>query len=124
MDNTCILIKKVTRGFDKYGNPLEETREREVFCQVFGVNRSEFYSAATVDLNPELTIRLSDFMDYEDEKLVRLDGRLYSVIRTYRDSGSLHRGGNMNPNAIELIVERKIGNGIEECGEPAECCSE
>lgn len=111
MDSVCTLIKKTGSTFDEYGNEIETLQEREVFCQVFGVTRSEFYSAATVDLSPELTIRLTDFADYEDEKLVKHDGQLYSVIRTYRDRGSWHRGGgSMDTNAIELICERKIGN--------------
>ena len=34
-------------------------------CQIFGVTRSEFYSAAAAGLQPEVTVRLSDFTDYE-----------------------------------------------------------
>lgn len=111
MDSVCKLIKEDTTGRDKYGNPQVAETAREVFCQVYGITRSEFYSAATADLHPELTIRLSDFMDYEGEDLVEHEGVRYSVIRTYRDSGSMHRGGIMDPNGIELICGRRIGNG-------------
>lgn len=116
MDDVCTLIKETAGGYDQYGNPTGETEEREVMCQVYGVTRSEFYSAATVNLHPEYTIVLSDFADYDGEKKLRYNGALYSVIRTYRDRGSMQhsRGGNyveQAPNAIELVVGRKIGDG-------------
>lgn len=112
MDSECTLIKVVNSTFDESGNEIATTEERTVMCQVFSVTRNEFYSAATVDLSPDLTIRLTDYADYEGEKLLRYNGELYSVIRTYRDRGSWHRsGGAMDINAIELVCARKIGNG-------------
>ena len=118
MDDVCTLIKRRTPTFDEVGNEIHEMEEREVFCQVYGITRSEFYQAAVSNLAPELTIRLSDYMDYHGEDLVRYKCQLYSVIRTYRDRGSMQnrRGGGyyeMDPNAIELIVGRKLGN-VEE----------
>lgn len=109
MDDVCTLIKETTGGRDKAGNPVTTTTEREVFCQVYGVARTEFYSAATAGLHPEITFRLQDFVEYEGEKLIRYDGELYAVIRTYRDRGSYHGTGGMDPNAIELICERRVG---------------
>lgn len=111
MDAVCTLIKETVTGRDKYGNPIVEKCEREVFCQAFGITRSEFYAAAVADLQPELTIRLSEADDYEGEDTVEYEGVRYSVIRTYRDSGSFHRGGGMPLNAIELVVGRTIGDG-------------
>lgn len=116
MDDVITLIKESATGYDQYGNEIIETEEREVMCQIYGVTRSEFYSASTVNMHPEITARLSDFADYEDEKLVRYNDVLYSVIRTYRDRASVGhaRAGNyerMGVNAIELILERKIGDG-------------
>ena len=111
MDSTCKLIKKATTGRDQYGNPQVTETEREVFCRVYGITRSEFYQAAVADLHPEITIRLSDFLDYEGEDMVEHDGIRYSVIRTYRDSGSFHHRDGMEPNGIELILGRKVGDG-------------
>lgn len=114
MDAVITLIKTEITGRDAYGNEVTEQTERDVFCQVFGVSRSEFYSAATAGMHPDLTVRLSDFMDYEGEELARYEGALYSIIRTYRDRGAMGHGratqwSGMDPNAIELTLQKKIG---------------
>ena len=101
MDDICYLIKE-TVGYDDYGRTVTEQTKRQVFCKAFGITRSEFYAAAAANLNPEITLRLSDFMDYEGEKLVEYHGQFFSVIRTYQNSES-------TGNALELILERKVG---------------
>lgn len=110
MDDVCKLIAEDGVTTDEYLNEVPAYSEREVFCRVSGITRSEFYSAATADLQPEWTIRLSDFKDYNGEKLVEYDGEVYSVIRTYRDGGSFHSRGGLAPNEIELIIGHKIGD--------------
>ena len=105
MDDVITLIKEKVTGHDQYGNEIREEYRREVFCQVFSITRNEFYSAATANLHPELTVRLSDFMDYEGEKLALYAGSFYSIIRTYRDQGP-----SAAFNAIELILQRKVGD--------------
>ena len=109
MDDILTLIKTGAITHDKYGNEVREQTERDVFCQIYSITRSEFYAAATANLHPEITARLSDYTEYEGETLARYNDVLYSVIRVYRDKGSFHHGGT--PNAVELILERKIGNG-------------
>ena len=113
MDDVIVLIAEDVEGYDDQGNELREPDGREVFCQVFGVTRNEFYQAAQVNMQPELTVRLSDYADYNGEKLAVYHGDLYSIIRTYRDRGSIGRrtsSGQMDVNAIELTLERKVGN--------------
>lgn len=110
MDDVITLIGEAVTSYDRYGNEIRTRSEREVMCQIFGVTRNEFYQAAVADMHPEITAKLSDYADYEGEQLARYNGVLYSIIRTYRDSGSYHHGGRLDPNAIELILERKIGN--------------
>ena len=105
MDDVITLIKEKVTGHDDYGNEILRESRREVLCQVHSVNRSEFYSAATADLHPELTVRLSDFADYEGEKLAWYAGSLYSVIRTYRG-----RGSDLDLNTLELVLQRKVGD--------------
>lgn len=109
MDDVITLIAEEIIGCDDYGNERIRRTERDVFCQVYGVTRSEFYQAAAVNLQPELTIRLSDFQDYAGEKTARFHDVLYTIIRTYRDSGSF-RGGGLGLNGIELILQRRIGD--------------
>lgn len=113
MDAEITLIKTAITGHDAHGNEIVERTERDVLCQVFSVTRNEFYSAATAGMHPDLTVRLSDFMDYEGEQLARFEGGMYSVIRTYRDRGSMSHGrtsgGGLDQNAIELTLQKKIG---------------
>lgn len=111
MDDVITLISEQVTDHDEHGNPIVTQTERDVMCRVYGVTRTEFYNASTINLHPEWTVRLSDFADYRGEKIVRYRGILYSVIRTFRDSGSFHKGAGLGPNEIELVIERKIGNG-------------
>lgn len=116
MDDVITLIKEKTIDYDQYGNEIFSTTEREVMCQIYGVTRNEFYQAAVVDMHPEITARISEAADYEGEMLARYHGVLYAIVRVYRDRGSFQqaRSGNyerMYPDAIELILERKIGDG-------------
>lgn len=114
MDAVITLIKEGAATYDEYGNEMHTTTEREIMCQVFGVTRSEFYQAAVNDLQPELIVRISEAVDYEGETLARYENVLYSVIRVYRNSGSLHHGragsNALGLNAIELTLQRKVGD--------------
>ena len=113
MDDVITLIQEAVIGYDEYGNELVETVEREIFCRVYGVNRNEFYQAGALGLKPEVTVRLSSDEDYFGETLARFHGMNYTILRTYRDSGSF-AGGGMRLGEIELIMARRIGNGEEE----------
>ena len=117
MDDIITLVKEEITGHDNYGNEIITKTKRDVMCQAYGITRSEFYAAATNDLHPEWTIRLSDFMDYQGEKLAKFHGDYYTIIRAYRDSGSFHKGTGLEPNGIELILERKVGNTADESEE-------
>lgn len=110
MDDVITLIAERVVGYDAQGNEQIETQERDLMCQIYGVTRGEFYAAAAVNFRPDVTVRLSDFADYEGEKQARWNGELYSIIRTYRDSGSYHRDGGMPTNGIELILQHRIGD--------------
>lgn len=72
--------------------------ERQVFCQVDSVTRSEFFEAGRNGLNPEFRMTMF-FADYEGERIVEYEGNRYSVYRTYY-------GRN---DDLELYVERKGG---------------
>ena len=117
MDDIITLVKEQITGHDQYGNEIVTKTSRDVMCQAYGVTRSEFYAAATNDLHPEWTIRLSDFADYDGEKLAKFHGVFYSIIRVFRDSGSFHKGTGMELNGIELILERNVGNTADESEE-------
>lgn len=96
MDEVLTLIKQ-TRDVDEYGDPkITETRS-DVFARLASIGQKEFYQAHAVGLQPELKFILSDYLDYNGEKLVEHDGQRYRVLRTYRTGLEL-----------ELVVYREV----------------
>lgn len=100
-DSTARLIGETVTSFDEFGNPNKTRTTSEVFCEIRSVTRSEFYSAAQSGLAPSIAIRISHAVDYNGQKLVEVEGDLYSVIRAYRAPGT---------DAVELTLQPKIGN--------------
>ena len=68
---------------------IEGSSRREVFCGLRSVGHAEFYEAHATDYHPELKFVLADYYDYNNETLVKYDGTLYRVIRTYRTGQEL-----------------------------------
>ena len=104
MDDVITLVSEIVTGHDDYGNEIRTKESRTVFCRTYGVDRSEFYSASTAGLKPEITVRLSDYADYKGEKTAIFHYVEYDIIRTYS-------GDNLALNEVELILQRKISNG-------------
>lgn len=65
------------------------TTRRMVYCTVSSVSRTEVYLAKGHGLDPEFVFELSDFAEYQGEKIVEYNGVLYDVIRTYVRSQSI-----------------------------------
>lgn len=75
-----------------------QTEEKEVFATIESVGQNEFFAAAQAGLKAEFKITMWQ-SDYSGEQIVMLDGRSYSVYRTfYRRDGK-----------IELYLGQKIG---------------
>lgn len=74
------------------------TTERDVYCQVDSITRSEFFEAGRNGLNPEYKFTMF-FADYSGEEIVRYSGETYSIYRTY----------HARTDVLELYVERKGG---------------
>lgn len=68
---------------------IEGESRRDVFCGLRSVGHAEFYEAHSVEYHPELKFVLADYLDYSGETLIRYEGTLYRVIRTYRDGQEL-----------------------------------
>lgn len=62
---------------------------RQVFAGLRSVGRTEFYQAQAVGYKPELVFVLADYLDYDFESLVKYDGKLFRVLRTYRTGQEL-----------------------------------
>ncbi|MBR5845511.1 MAG: hypothetical protein IKY65_04550 [Rikenellaceae bacterium] len=68
---------------------IEGDSRREVFCSLRSVGHTEFYEAYATEYRPELKFVLADYLDYDLESLVKHDGTLYRVLRTYRTGQEL-----------------------------------
>lgn len=62
----------------------DDGSRRDVLGGLRSVTRAEFYQAQAVGYKPEVVFVLADYLDYDKESLVKHDGELYRVLRTYR----------------------------------------
>lgn len=89
-ETVITLISKKPNGSDDNGNPVYIEECSEVFAVIKGVKRSEFYSAMSAGLRPEITFEIYEF-EYNGQKIVEYeDGgtvRRLNVIRTYPTKG-------------------------------------
>lgn len=82
MDYTLVIyLISTIESQDSMGNIIETKQETKTLAKWNNVSSKEFYAAQSVGITPqaELQIKASN---YNGEKLVRLDGKVYSVIRT------------------------------------------
>ena len=93
-----IALLKTTYTQDDLGEWTETSEEVNVFAYVSSVTISEFYQAGLQGMKPEYRF-LIWLTEYDNEELLKYDGKVYSVYRTYlRDDGR-----------IELYVTLKKG---------------
>lgn len=88
------LIREIEEGVDEYGDPAKKELKRDIFCKVKSIGVSEFYQAFTIGTKPEIKAVIADYLDYEGEQDVILQGIRYKVLRTYRTED----------NALELTL--------------------
>lgn len=101
-DGVATLIAYGEPTYDEDRNETLETFEREVYVQPRGVYQAEYYNAAQLGLRPSITLEISSRDDYNDEKVLRYQGREYSVIRV---DWSAQR------DKISLVCEERVNNG-------------
>lgn len=85
------LIAAIPDGSDDEGNPIYVEERFEIFAVIKGVKRSEFYSAMSAGLKPEITFEIFE-PEYRGQKIVEYTdvcGELHrlSVIRSYPVKG-------------------------------------
>ena len=97
------LIAIVTEK-DSLNQVVEKTRTTAtVFGEVSSVSQTEFFSGGRMGLQPSLKVTIYGF-EYNDEPIVKWNGKLYSVYRTYAVNGS---------DKLELYLEEKGGTKDE-----------
>ena len=62
---------------------VPDNLENEVFAEVMSASQNEFYKARENGLSPELVFKLTDYGDYNGEKILVYDEKRWRVIRTY-----------------------------------------
>lgn len=80
-DDVVTLIKEVPKAHGIFDKP--EELEKEVFCKVTSISRSEFWRAKNNGAEPVFLFILSEYADYHDEKIVLYHGKRYRVLRSY-----------------------------------------
>lgn len=103
MDGVIKLIS-ITYAVDKYGNQVETRAERQVFCTVNSVGRTEFYQAAQTGLQPSYVFTLSHYVDYRGEKECKYTDwtgteKVFTITRTY-----------IRGDSIDLTAEERVAN--------------
>lgn len=102
MFTEVIKLVKEEKKTNEYGDSEVIQSERAVFAELQSVKQSEFYQAQAVGLKPEIVFVLADYLDYDDEKILKYaeknEEKTYSIIRTYRKT----------TNELELICKRGI----------------
>lgn len=88
--------------YDDYGNESIAYIERTVFVQPRSVYNAEFYNAAQAGLHPTIAFVLTNRRDYDGEKLIEWNGKVYNIIRT---------DWTAQRDAISLICEERVHNG-------------
>lgn len=64
---------------------VSDAEQRELVATLRSIGQSEFYQAHAAGYKPELKFVLADYLDYNGEDLIKYDGNLYRVLRTFRN---------------------------------------
>jgi len=102
-DSIATLKGKPTVTYDTYGNEVITYTNSTVYVLPRGVYQAEFYNAAQAGLHPTITFVLTNRADYNGEKLIEWEGKLYNIIRT---------DWTAQRDAISLICEERIGKYV------------
>lgn len=102
MFESIATLRTETYTQDAALNQVAAYTDRTVFVRPASVRMSEFYQAANAGLKPELVLEMTNFADYEGERVVLFEGKEYTVLRTYRKPDS---------DRLELTLEERVQNG-------------
>ncbi len=101
-DSIATLKGNPTATYDEYGNETVTYTDRSVYVMPRSVYQSEFYNASQSGLHPSITFVIANRADYNGERLIEWQNKLYNVIRA---------DWNGQRDAISLICEERINNG-------------
>lgn len=95
---------------DEDGNDRPNRSEREVFARRRSIGAKEFFEAGQQKLKPAFVLIVFTY-DYQGEELVEVDGKEYTIYRSYAlddpDRGAPYPVGER----VELYCEERVNNG-------------
>jgi len=99
MFDTTVTLLQETITQDEALNEVKTYEERTVpVRQARSITRSEFYQAAAQGLKPAAVLVVF-FGDYQNEQLVRWQGRYYAITRAYQRPAS---------DNLELTIQEQL----------------
>ena len=101
-DSVATLYGAQTVTYDGYGNEVITHATRQVYVMPRSVWNAEFYNAAQAGLHPSITFELTNRADYQGEKLIEWEGKMFNIIRT---------DWKAQKDGISLICEERVHNG-------------
>lgn len=84
---TIDLINETPEAHGVFDAPTETTTT--VFAEIRSVSRREFYEAKNANIDPELVFKLTDYADYNGQKVFVYNNERWRVIRTYTNGQTL-----------------------------------
>lgn len=97
------LITVVTEKDDLNQIVEEERTTNTVFAEISSVSQTEFFNGGRLGFQPSLRATIYDF-EYGNEPIVKWNGKLYSVYRTFAVQGT---------DKLELYLEERGGTKDE-----------
>ena len=91
-DDVIYLVSENPAAHGVFENTTET--EKMCYCRVNSVTRNEFYKARENGIQPVYAFVLSEYADYNGEKIVIYKNKRYRVTRSY-----------VKNHAVELTVE-------------------
>lgn len=85
-DELIFFMDMVPSGkTDEYRDPaLKEERSDPVYAEIKSIGQNEFYQAQTAGKKPEIKFKITDYMDYREQRYLIYNGVRYNILRTYR----------------------------------------
>ena len=102
-DSVATLKGEPTVTYDTEGNEVITYKDNEVYVMPRGVYQAEFYNAAQAGLHPSITFEMTNRDDYNGEKLIEWEGKLYNIIRV---------DWTAQRDKIALVCEERIGKYV------------
>lgn len=98
-DDVCFLVRETPGAHGIFAPRSEELIQ--TFCQVESVTRAEFWRAQQAGIAPRWVLRLSEYADYHDEKVVIFRDRRWRVLRAFVDRQS-----------VELVIGEATADAV------------